>query len=63
MRIRLDLDLETTKRLVAIALVERRSASDQAQVLLERVLGVRPNPSSYPELPLMLETDLQSHGI
>jgi hypothetical protein len=42
MRIRLDLDIETTKRLVAIALEERRSACDQAQVLLEEILGVRP---------------------
>jgi hypothetical protein len=42
MRIRLDLDDDTTKRLVEVALAERRSASDQAQVLLEEWLGVRP---------------------
>jgi hypothetical protein len=51
MRIRLDLDLETTKRLVAIALVERRSASDQAQVMLESLLGVRLSPMLQPESP------------
>jgi hypothetical protein len=42
MRIRLDLNEETTKRLVTIALTERRSASDQAMVILEEALGLRP---------------------
>jgi hypothetical protein len=42
MRIRLDLNQETTKRLVTIALAERRSASDQAMVILEEALGLRP---------------------
>jgi hypothetical protein len=51
MRIRLDLDMETTKRLVTIALAERRSAADQAQVMLEEMLGVRPSPMLRPEAP------------
>jgi hypothetical protein len=41
MRIRLDLNIETTTRLVAIALAERRTAADQAQVILEEALGLR----------------------
>lgn len=39
MRIKLDLDQETTNRLVSIALVERRSAADQAAVILEQAIA------------------------
>ena len=62
MRIRLDLDPETTKKLVAMALAERRSASDQAAVILEEALGLRISPMVRLEPPELTQRDLQEKG-
>jgi hypothetical protein len=51
MRIRLDLDPKTTERLVAIALAERRSASLQAEVLLEWAVAQWTTPPLRADAP------------
>jgi hypothetical protein len=42
MRVRIFLNEALTARLTAIALAERRSVADQATVILEEALGLRP---------------------
>lgn len=51
MRVRLDLDAETTERLVEVAVTERRPVAWQAEVLLRRALGLADRPAETPTEP------------
>ena len=67
-RVKLDLDTETFGRLVEAAVVERRSADWQAEVILMRALGVPPpetpqmTPANSPEVPAEGRSDEAEHA-
>ena len=49
MRLKLDLDEQTTEQLVKSAMAERRPIPWQAEILLQRALGLKTDPCD--ELP------------